>query len=191
MHRTTFISQDTLLKFNERTYGPNIYNSDFSAAALCPHCYYPHSRYLSQFFPLPRHIFPSFTFTVIIIGPSADQFWSHYIQKSLLCSSMVLSVFQYVAFHYAGKPVTRLSVYMSLPTACVITYFVQTWRYIPLFIISAPSTYFIHSDVLWTGQSGDWIALGVRFFHSRPPTSTPGLWVGQGGRKVVLNTGPF
>ena len=23
MHRTTFISQDTLLKFNERTYGPN------------------------------------------------------------------------------------------------------------------------------------------------------------------------
>ena len=147
MRRTTFISQDTLLKFNERTYGANIYNSDFSAAALCPHCCYPHSCYLSQFFPLTRHIFPSFTYTVIV-GPPADQFFSHYIQKSLLCSSMVLSVFRYVTFHYAGKPVTRLSVYTSLPTACVITYFVQTWRYIPLFIISAPSTYFIHSDVL-------------------------------------------
>ena len=56
MRQTIFIFQDTLLKFNESTYGPNIYNSEFSAAAVCPHCCYPHSHYLSQFFPLTRHI---------------------------------------------------------------------------------------------------------------------------------------
>ena len=75
-----------------------------------------------------------------------------------------LAVFRYVAFHYAQKLVTRLSVYTSLPTACVIPYFVQTWRYIPLFIISAPSTYFIHSDWLWNWQSGDWILAGSDVF---------------------------
>jgi hypothetical protein len=45
-------SQDTLLKFNERTYGANTCNSDFSAAALCSRRCYPHLRFQSQFFPL-------------------------------------------------------------------------------------------------------------------------------------------
>jgi len=146
----SYISQDTLLQFNERTLGTKIYNSDFSAAALCSRRCYPHLRILSI-----QHV-TSFL-PVITIRPAVDQFRSHHIQKSHLWSSLVLSVFRSVAFHYAQKPVMRLSVYTSLPTACVIPYFVQTCRYIPLFVISARSTYFIPSDLLWTGQPGDWI----------------------------------
>jgi hypothetical protein len=46
-----FVSQITLLKFNERTYGAKIYNSEFSAAAVCSRCCYPHFHFQSLFFP--------------------------------------------------------------------------------------------------------------------------------------------
>ena len=51
VHWPIFTSQDTLLKFNECTYGANIYNSKFSAAALCSRHCCPHLHFLSQFFP--------------------------------------------------------------------------------------------------------------------------------------------
>jgi hypothetical protein len=51
MRWLSFISQATLLKFNECTYGANIYNSEFSAAVLCSRRCCPHLRFLSQFFP--------------------------------------------------------------------------------------------------------------------------------------------
>lgn len=46
-----FGAQITLLKFNERYYGAEIYNSSFSAAALCSRHCYPHLRLQSPFFP--------------------------------------------------------------------------------------------------------------------------------------------
>jgi hypothetical protein len=70
----SFISQDKLLKFNERTYKANIYNSELSAAALCSRHCCPHLRFLLQFFQLTRHIFPSLT--SVVIGPAVDQLWS-------------------------------------------------------------------------------------------------------------------
>jgi len=174
----------------QRTYGANIYNSDFSAAALCfRHCY-PRLRFQSQFFPFNTSHLPILTFIVIIIGPPADQFRSHYIQKSLLGSSLVLSVFRYAAFHYAGKNFTRLAVNTSLPTARLFQHFVQTWRYIPLFIISAPSTSVKRSDY-GLDSPGIESPAGIIYFHSRPLTCTPRFFVGQGGRKVLLNIRPF
>ena len=149
----SFISQVTLLKVNELTYGAKIYNSEFSATALCSQRIItaPTAMLTPIFnhhsFHLTRPILPSLKFTVIIIGAAADQFWFHYMKKSLLWFSLVLSVFRYVAFHFTQKPVMWLSVYMSLPTACVILYFVQTWHNIPLFIISAHCTFlYIVSD---------------------------------------------
>ena len=190
MRRTTFISQDTLLKFNERTYGPNIYNSHFSAAAVCPHCCYPHSRCLSQFFPLTLHI--SFLYI-----HRHHHHWATCWPVLISLHPKVSSVLFHGSFCFSVRSFSlrwetcyeAFCLHVVTNSLCNYVFCPNLVLY-PLFIISAPSIYFIHSDVLWTGQSGDWIALGVRFFHSRPPTCTPGLSVGQGSWKVVLNTRP-
>jgi hypothetical protein len=128
----------------QRTYLlAKIYNSDFSAAALCSRRFYPHLRFQSSFFPFNTSHLSSLIFHRHHHSASC---WPVPISLHPKVSSQILSVFRYVDFHYPQKPVTRFSVCTPLPTACVIPYFVQTWRYIQLFIISAPSTYFIHSD---------------------------------------------
>ena len=141
-------------------------------------------------FHLTHHIFPSLTFTIIIIGPAVDQFRSHYSQKSLLWSSLVLSIFRYVAFHYAQKPVTRLSVYTSLPTACVIPILSK-----PAVISRCLSSLRILLN-LYIVTTIHWTVRGLnprrgKIFHSRPSRCISGLSVGQGGRKVMMKIRPF
>ena len=76
-------------------------------------------------------------------------------------------------------------------TSCLCNpYFVQTWHYILLFIISAPSTYFIHSDY-GLESPGIESQQGVRFFHFHPLTCIGGLPVGQGGWRLLQNIRPL
>ena len=95
MRWPSFFYQITLLKLNERTDGSKIYNSVFFSRSLFPNFVTVAAVILTSVlnhhsFLLWRHIFPSWTLTVIIIGRTVDQSRSHYIQKSLLWSSPVL-----------------------------------------------------------------------------------------------------
>ena len=94
----TLISEITLFKFNKATHGVKIYKSQFRAEVLFPAATILTSVFNHHSFHLMNHIFPSLTFITVFI---INQFWSHNIQKSLLGSSLVLSVFWCIAFHYS------------------------------------------------------------------------------------------